>query len=935
MAITVTSNLTLVNAADATTNWALAGSASAPSLDTDIKREGTGSINTKLSAARGGMTITVTSFDFTNGAVYFWITTSSNMSDTANTGGITIRLSDGTNFSEWQVTLGSAYPGGWQRYCVQDGVTPNTTSGTLTKTAVTSITIQTDITSTIKGSIKNVWFDRIDLLDRHTDSTKTALKVIGSVTTTGALWTEIKSNATNDPTGIVLQGTGVLMCNGPIQLGDDGTGSDTLTSQNEIVVFQKQAVLDGFFELRFKGNSTGTNTHEWGAVTGSGSSAIGSKGTTVVTASSKWKFSAADTNINNFNFYGCTFTGNTTLEFGSTSTKLAGSGKNVNIVDNTIRSPSQVIKNLDTAATINIKGNKVSFASNATASLNLYDAADMKDSYFSLVGNSADGGRGFVNTSSTLTNNIFNYNFNNITTPYITIGAEAEVWNAINPTWSITDQTQLDFLGTAQGEVDEKYELTGVVQEPSGTAVVGAETFLFEASPTPAIPTANRIESVSGGAASSNVLRKLYTAATASSALTVVTHSTFAWKVYDYGFLPFVSALTIDSAIAPTAIMLDDTFQSNGSASSARTLGDTTHTVAIEQQTNSATLLKYTGGSGTLSVGNTVANSSNGATGVVAEILEGNSTAGTVLLNSRNGTAWPTGAHTLNNGGGGWTGTYTASSVVNFKWLINASTLTMQQLYDYLNAKLAENPLDTSTPSYMDTVIIWGRAEQGIPIQGSGSKFKTVRNVTQTEGWAIYNTDLAGVDFYTGNDGTLFTPQALITITVTGVTLNAQIYIATSGGTVLLNTAATTADGSFYKASVGYAWSGSVDIVFRARQLGYLPFESTQTIGSATDTTVTAVWLLDPNIRVRVSSISATFANANPDTITRNDGGSFVLDGWAYPGYVTVSGSASNNNKFQLSSSVAVTTSVLTLDAAETLTAEGPATGVTLTFSRT
>ena len=83
----------------------------------------------------------------------------------------------------------------------------------------------------------------------------------------------------------------------------------------------------------------------------------------------------------------------------------------------------------------------------------------------------------------------------------------------------------------------------------------------------------------------------------------------------------------------------------------------------------------------------------------------------------------------------------------------------------------------------------------------------------------------------------------------------------------------------------------------------------------------------------QVSGVNITFANANPDTITRASG-SFVTDGFQVGMRVKVAGSTSNNSgsgTIPLGFVIAtVAALVLTLHADESLTAEGPVAGVTL-----
>jgi len=77
---------------------------------------------------------------------------------------------------------------------------------------------------------------------------------------------------------------------------------------------------------------------------------------------------------------------------------------------------------------------------------------------------------------------------------------------------------------------------------------------------------------------------------------------------------------------------------------------------------------------------------------------------------------------------------------------------------------------------------------------------------------------------------------------------------------------------------------------------------------------------MSANVKRMTGSPSLTFADANPDTITRS-AGSFVSDGFVAGDIVTVAGSSNNDDTYVVQTVAAL---VLTLAAAETLTAEGP-----------
>jgi len=170
-------------------------------------------------------------------------------------------------------------------------------------------------------------------------------------------------------------------------------------------------------------------------------------------------------------------------------------------------------------------------------------------------------------------------------------------------------------------------------------------------------------------------------------------------------------------------------------------------------------------------------------------------------------------------------------------------------------------------------------------------------------------------------------PPNTVPITLTGVVQNTQCYIADSTPTEYLNTTATTVvSGDTYKASTTLTYTTDINVTVRAREMGYLPFQTTGTIGS-TGLSVTAVWQVDPNWKLVVSGINISFTS--PDTITRASG-DFGTDGWlSVMGQVTVEGSATNDGTYTLT---AIGTTTITVSSG--ITSAGATAGITLTFTR-
>ncbi len=85
---------------------------------------------------------------------------------------------------------------------------------------------------------------------------------------------------------------------------------------------------------------------------------------------------------------------------------------------------------------------------------------------------------------------------------------------------------------------------------------------------------------------------------------------------------------------------------------------------------------------------------------------------------------------------------------------------------------------------------------------------------------------------------------------------------------------------------------------------------------------------VDSGLAITGSSNQIAFADTNPDTITRSDGGDFVADGFNVGDRIMVGGSTSNDGDYEIA---AVAAGTLTLVAGDSLTAEAAGATVTVT----
>ncbi|KKW06037.1 MAG: hypothetical protein UY40_C0004G0021 [candidate division CPR1 bacterium GW2011_GWC1_49_13] len=433
-----------------------------------------------------------------------------------------------------------------------------------------------------------------------------------------------------------------------------------------------------------------------------------------------------------------------------------------------------------------------------------------------------------------------------------------KTWNIINPVWTVSAASEADinFQTATSNSVNEYFSLDVLVADTGGTGISGARVKIVEndnGAGSPALP--NQVSTDANGDASTNILKRKFTEAGGGGSLTTATHSGFSLKTYKYGRAPFAGAQTVANQSGgfgqnSSVTLLSDTFQVETNEATA--VSDGTQKVVFVESTalnQSHSIIKFEGGTGTLNVGNTVTGLTSGADGVVEEIIEGDSTAGTVILKLRDTNSFSTG-ETLNESGGSsdWSATF-ANYEKRFYWLIQAGTIggsprSFQQLYDHFNAKFSESTLDIA--DNWDDVIIDGRSEFASPIQGvslgSPNKLKTVRNVALTRGWCVSGlSSLASTTAYTANDGTEFNPETTVSVNIhVKDTSNADISGALvwidedpSSEPYIMNTT-TDVNGD---ASTTYKYTADQAIVVHVRKSSpaatrYVPFSTTGTIGS-------------------------------------------------------------------------------------------------------
>lgn len=357
-------------------------------------------------------------------------------------------------------------------------------------------------------------------------------------------------------------------------------------------------------------------------------------------------------------------------------------------------------------------------------------------------------------------------------------------WNVINPKWTVSGSSEFA-LDTACSVISEQFRQNVTVQEVSGTKISGA---ILNHISTRSGTSAIRLTTSSNacGLATLDTEARRWT----GPCETLASSTAHGLQTHNYSRTSFATVPTLANqagGFGQTVTVAVQTDPFVVEATEATALADgTTKATICENQTQPHSIIKYTSGTGTLTVGKWVG-VCNGACaptiyGKLKEIYEGDSVAGTVVLNSRAGATFTTNlveyecsACAPSSTKLDWTGSLTACSQQCFTWQIcvgqiSCSPRTIQQAYDHMKAKLHECPIDTT--DNWDDVKRWGVGEFAHPIQGVDSNaspktFKTVRNVTNGEGWLITGASGYGpITQFTDDSGTAFTFASTVPIEI-------------------------------------------------------------------------------------------------------------------------------------------------------------------------
>ncbi len=278
MAISVTTDLTTITAAESTTDsgthYRLNGTSTGnPAADADAFVQGSNCIANKMGATVGTTDVgghfnATATFDITGKHLFHWrqIVTAGNQQSKAS-GGTQIGLTNTsttstsawstTNHKKWYLDGGDTVPSadGWKCYVLDPASTPNASAGTLTLSAIKNIGFLCRQTSSVTTTVSNQFYDAVRIGNGLTATTTSGTDVI----TMSSIYA-VDSNKTN-MWGVVTQSAGVYYGSGKITIGASGqTAACNFTDADQVFIWRNFPVASNLYEFNLVGNATYTTT---------------------------------------------------------------------------------------------------------------------------------------------------------------------------------------------------------------------------------------------------------------------------------------------------------------------------------------------------------------------------------------------------------------------------------------------------------------------------------------------------------------------------------------------------------------------------------------------------------------------------------------------------------------------------------------------------
>lgn len=265
MALTFSTGMTPINAADATTNWGAwrwngSGAAPSPTLDNVTYREGSGAISCRIAGANadGGLL-----FDYytANGNTYLNLTTAGNeviavwllctsvsAMLAATSGGAYILAQSSsetgnsapTVYAKWYISGANVYPGGWVLFMVDTRKTASYTAGSPNLAQIRRIGVGIALIAappTLRSDniyVDALWYGR------------PIYKVVGDGATT-ATWQDFITHSAGANNGLIEDVGGAVLLSCGLRIGDGAQAATTtfLDATNKVLVFKRRPYYQG------------------------------------------------------------------------------------------------------------------------------------------------------------------------------------------------------------------------------------------------------------------------------------------------------------------------------------------------------------------------------------------------------------------------------------------------------------------------------------------------------------------------------------------------------------------------------------------------------------------------------------------------------------------------------------------------------------------
>lgn len=341
MANQITDNRTLVDVANAATNYVDISGAAAGTADTEILIQGTASIGQYLASTLDGLLYNAGSAqNWANNTFYIWINCGIvGLLDTKANGGFRIRFTGATVTDWFEVYVAGsddwppAIAGGWTQFVVDietarsTAVTNGWTNGTTPATSAIQRVGWAGVTGgTMPRMVDNTWMDEIRRLPDGSPGIIVEGRNGGTTDWDSAdIYAQL-----GDATGtFVPSAGGAWKINTPIQFGINDTSTHAFTDTNAVWLWDDAEFLpDDVYAISALGDSTasgGTTNVTFGTKTGTGNAATGAQGLTIAAASTgaRWSMDVDNAFLTSVGLYGCSFIHGGTFELDQSSTDLA------------------------------------------------------------------------------------------------------------------------------------------------------------------------------------------------------------------------------------------------------------------------------------------------------------------------------------------------------------------------------------------------------------------------------------------------------------------------------------------------------------------------------------------------------------------------------------------------------------------------------------